>query len=242
MTASPEIPIVTGSQMAAVDRAMVEVCGLELMQVMEVAGRAAAVAIRSLRPRGAIAILSGSGGNGGDGLVCARYLAGWGYLAQCWLSRPPSAFRGLAAHQLQICQTSGIPIFGPEAVVDFARVDLIVDAMFGFGLNAAPSDQAAQLIDAANGASAPILAIDIPSGVDATSGKAFSPSIVADFTLTLGLPKLGLLAGDGPAHAGFVIVADLGIPAAAYAAAGIPLTSIFHSAEFVTLDGRPWPN
>ncbi len=228
--------------MAAVDRAMVEVCGLELVQVMEVAGRAVANAVRHIRSRGSIAILCGSGGNGGDGHICARYLAGWGYTARCWLTGPASELSGLAAHQLQICQKLGIPIMGLDTDPDFADVDLIVDAIFGFGLSAAPSGRAAQLIEAANRASAPILAVDIPSGVDATSGQAFTPAIDADYTLTLGLPKWGLLTSDGPAHAGTVIVADIGIPAAAYAAAGIPSTSIFELVEFVTLDGRPWPD
>jgi NAD(P)H-hydrate epimerase len=85
-----------------------------------------------------------------------------------------------------------------------------------------------------------MLSIDIPSGIDATTGIAHSPTVLADVTLTLGLPKLGLLTGDGPQHAGQVIVADIGIPAAAYAAVGIAQTSIFNSAEFVTLDGQPW--
>jgi NAD(P)H-hydrate epimerase len=241
MRVSPGIPIVTGFQMAAVDRAMVEVCGLELMQVMEVAGRAAAIAARRLRPQGSIAILCGSGGNGGDAFVCARYLAGWGYEVQCWLMEPASELRSLAGHQMQICRKLAIPIVGPEVDIAFPDSALIVDGIFGFGLKAAPDGRAAGLIEAANDADAPILAIDIPSGVDATSGSAFNPAILADHTLTLGLPKQGLLVGDGPAHAGTVIVADIGIPAAAYAAAGIPLTSIFDSAELVTLDGRPWP-
>ena len=240
MRVSTEIPIVIGSQMAAVDRAMVEVCGLELLQVMEVAGRAVAIAARCLRPDGSIAILCGSGGNGGDAFVCARYLAGWGYEVQCWLIEPASELRGLAGHQMQICQKLAIPIEGPEVDIAFPDSALIVDGIFGFGLKAAPDGRATGLIEAANRADTPILAIDVPSGVDATSGSAFTLAIVAGHTVTLGLPKRGLLVGDGPAHAGTVIVADIGIPAAAYAAVGIPLTSIFDSAELVTLNGRSW--
>ncbi len=242
MKRSPDIPVVTGVQMAAVDQAMVAVCGLELLQVMETAGRAVAVVVRHLKPGGSIAILCGSGGNGGDGLVCARYLAGWGFGVQCWLTKDVNELHGLAAHQLQICEKIGIPIAGPETPIDFAAVDLVVDAIFGFGLAAAPTGRAAQLIEAANHSGAMAIAIDLPSGVDATSGVAYGQSIVAEITVTLGLPKQGLLAGDGPAQSGRVIVADIGIPTAAYASVGIAQTAIFDSAEFITLDGRTWPS
>lgn len=241
MNRTPDIPIVTGLQMAAVDRAMVEVCGLELMQVMETAGRAVAIAARHLQPRGSIAILCGSGGNGGDGFVAARSLAGWGFEVKCWLVKPAADLRGLAGHQMRICQKLGIPLHELSVSIDFSENDLIIDGVFGFGLNAAPGDRAAELIEAANRARLPILAIDVPSGIDASSGMAFSPSIRASHTLTLGLPKQGLLSGDGPAHAGTVIVADIGIPAAAYAAAGIRPSSMFDAAEFVTMSGRAWP-
>lgn len=191
------LPIVTGFQMAAVDRAMVEVCGLDLVQVMEVAGRAVASVARILQPTGTVAVLCGSGGNGGDGFVCARHLVGWGFDACCWPVKPVDEYHGLAAHNLRVCQRIGVPISGPGDRIEFDGVDLIIDGLF---------------------------------------------ALSAIATLTLGLPKRGLLIEDGPTHAGTVIVADIGIPAAAYAAAGIPITSSFDSVEFVTLDGHPWPD
>ncbi len=242
MMRSPDIPVVTGAQMAAVDKALVAVCGLELVQIMETAGRAVAVVARHMQPGGSVAILCGSGGNGGDGLVCARYLAGWGFGVECWLTKDPGEMRGLAAHQLQICEKIGVPISGPGTPIDFTGIELVVDAIFGFGLTAAPFGRAAQLIEAANNSGAMILAVDLPSGVDSTSGAALFPSIVAGITITLGLPKQGLLVGDGPAQSGRVLVADIGIPTAAYATVGIAQTTIFDSAEFITLDGRPWPS
>lgn len=236
------LPIVTGFQMAAVDRAMVEVCGLDLVQVMEVAGRAVASVARILQPTGTVAVLCGSGGNGGDGFVCARHLVGWGFDACCWPVKPVDEYHGLAAHNLRVCQRIGVPISGPGDRIEFDGVDLIIDGLFGFGLSAAPSGRAVQLIEAASCAPARVLAIDIPSGIDATTGRAHGAALSAIATLTLGLPKRGLLIEDGPTHAGTVIVADIGIPAAAYAAAGIPITSSFDSVEFVTLDGHPWPD
>jgi NAD(P)H-hydrate epimerase len=230
-------------QMAAVDTAMAETCGLDLVQIMEVAGRAVAVvARREWLQRGAngtVAILCGSGGNGGDGFVCGRYLDGWGISVELWLMRPAGELRGLEAHQLEICQKIGMTVIAPDRAPNFDNACLIVDGIFGFGLSAAPAGRAAELIDAANASPAPILAIDIPSGINATTGDGFDPAIQADLTITLGLPKLGLVQGVGRQRAGAIVVADIGIPAAAYQAVGIPLTSAFRTTAFIDLIGNP---
>lgn len=238
------MPIVTGDRMAAVDRAMVERCGLELMQVMETAGRAVAVVTRSLwkqvddeKP---VVILCGSGGNGGDGFVCGRYLHGWGIPVECWSLRPASSMSGLANHQLDVCRRIGMTVREPDGSPEFDHAGLIVDGLFGFGLASPPRDRAAELISAANNAGCPIIAIDVPSGIDSSTGIALEPAIVATLTVTLGLPKQGLVQNAGPAHAGRVIVADIGIPAVAYQTAGIPETDCFRDAEFVDLQGIPW--
>jgi NAD(P)H-hydrate epimerase len=243
MSQARPVPVVTAAQMAAVDRAMVDVCGLDLMQVMETAGRAVAIVARHLLgddPRDPVAILCGSGGNGGDGFVCGRYLAGWGYDVEHRLARPSCEYHGLAAHQLEICHKIGLTVHEPDAAIDFANTALIVDGLLGFGLNVAPAGHAARLIEAANASPAPILAIDIPSGIDATTGSALGPAIRADLTMTLALPKLGLIRDVGPIHAGNVVVADIGIPAAAYAAAGIASPAVYRTTEFVNLDGTPY--
>lgn len=230
--------------MAAVDHAMVDVCGLELMQVMEIAGRAVAIVTRSFWRQqdhaGPVAILCGSGGNGGDGFVCGRYLFGWGIPVELWLMRPARTMSGLAGHQLDVCRRIGMTIVESDRSAVFDAAALIVDGLFGFGLSAAPHGRAAELIEAANRANAPIIAIDIPSGIDSTSGIAMEPAIVASTTVTLGLPKQGLIQQAGPSHTGQVLVADIGIPATAYAAVGIPPTDLFRRTEFVGLDGNPW--
>jgi NAD(P)H-hydrate epimerase len=237
-------PVVTGAQMAAVDAAMSKVCGLDLVQVMETAGRAVAVVVRhrwrQLGARGTVAILCGSGGNGGDGFVCGRYLYGWGIPVELWLMRSPDELTGLARHQLDVCRKIGMTMFGPAQPPAFENAALIVDALFGFGFSKAPAGRAAELIEAANAASAPILAIDIPSGIDSTTGDAPGIAIRAALTVTLGLPKQGLLQGAGPTHAGEMLVADIGIPAAAYAAANVPETEVFRDAEFRVLNGMCW--
>jgi NAD(P)H-hydrate epimerase len=246
MTATA-LPIVTGQQMAAVDTAMADVCGLDLMQVMEVAGRAVAIVARQWWRRsaaeGTVTILCGSGGNGGDGFVCGRYLFGWGIPVELWPVCASDGMRGLAAHQLAICHKIGMTVLEPDRAPRLDQADLIVDGLFGFGLSAAPKGRAAELIDAANASSVPVLAIDLPSGIDATTGDALGSAIRADSTITLGLPKQGLVRGPGVRHAGVVVVADIGIPAAAYRAVGIPLVTAFQTAIFADLAGNPvWPD
>jgi NAD(P)H-hydrate epimerase len=231
--------------MAAVDRAMVEVCGLDLMQVMEVAGRAVAIEARVLADvhaplRGPIAVLCGSGGNGGDALVCARYLAGWHWETEIWLLRPSHEYRGLIAHQLSICRKLGLVIHEPNESMDdrLPLARMFVDGLFGFGLNAPVTGRAAEMIRYANAAEAPMIAIDIPSGIHATTGEVLGVAIEAVETVTLALPKWGLVRGVGPKHAGHVEVADIGVPPAAYIAAGIPLTPLFWDQEFIDLEDR----
>lgn len=238
------IPAVTGKQMGAVDQAMVEVCGLDLLQVMEVAGRAVAIAARELADRcesgpEPIAVLCGTGGNGADAMVCARYLTGWNRTSELWLVQPAGDYRGLAAHQLRICQKLGMVVHeSDEPLFTFPCTKMFVDGLFGFGLNAPVTGRAEQMIRAANAMVQPTISIDIPSGIHATTGEVLGVAIEAKETVTLGLPKVGLRRGQGRERAGWVTVADIGIPHAAYAAVGIPLTPLFWDAEFVDLGDR----
>lgn len=231
--------------MAAVDTAMVQICGLDLLQVMEVAGRSVAIAARaqfSLDPESAprAVVLCGSGGNGGDAMVCARYLADWNWRPELWLIKPSSAYSGMAGHQLEICRRLGIQVREPDAPIEgvLADADLVIDGLFGFGLDAPVEGRAAELIDWANHNAFPGLAIDIPSGIHATTGAKLGRAFRASVTVTLGLPKLGLVREEGPAYAGRILVADIGIPAAAYDAVGIPRSPIFWNHEFIELAGR----
>jgi NAD(P)H-hydrate epimerase len=237
-------PAVTGEQMAAVDKAMVEVCGLDLLQVMEVAGRGAALRARQLADRcepgqEPIAVLCGSGGNGADAMVCARYLTGWHWTSELWLSQPSQTYRGLAAHQLQICRRLGIVTHEPDdARFTDSGTKMFVDGLFGFGLSAPITGRANEMIRWANSSAGPTISIDLPSGIHATTGDVLGVAIEAQETVTLGLPKVGLRRGEGPRHAGSVTVADIGVPAAAYRAVGIPSTPLFWDAEFVDLEDR----
>ncbi len=236
--AEMSLPPLTARQMASVDRAMFDVCGLDVLQVMEVAGRAVAAWIRQEQFSGdctgrRIAVLCGRGGNGGDGLVAARYLLGWGAEPFIVLSSTPSPGTP-AAHQLVVARHLGIPERDVESA--FAQpVDLIIDGLLGFGGSGAPQGSVAALIDAANRQSTSVVAIDIPSGLDATTGEVHDPCIRAGATITLGWPKTGLTAASAASVCGRVVVADIGIPDRAYQAAGIEPPPIRWSSDFIEL-------
>jgi len=166
---------------------------------------------------GPTAVICGPGNNGGDGLVCARHLNRTGMLVSVCCT-DPSKFRGAAAQALEHLQRDGVEI-ATAPILETA--ELVVDAIFGVGLSRAPQGQFAEWIDAINRSGKRVIAVDVPSGLDADSGAAYDPCVRADVTVTFGLPKPGLIAGDGPRLAGEIWVADIGIPKEAVEALGI---------------------
>ncbi len=231
------IPALTAQQMATIDRIMAEDFGVEAMQLMEVAGHAVAAFARdqllSRDARGKrVIVLCGSGGNGGDSMVAARFLHAWGAALEIWLGRQPEQGRGLAWHQLNILKRLGMQIIEPSLDPTLPPADLIIDGLLGFSISGAPSGAIAALIRAANTHPAPVLAIDVPSGLDATSGTVFDPCIRADATLTLALPKTGLLASEARAVVGTLTVADIGVPPQAYLRLGLTIEPLFSTSDF----------
>lgn len=243
-TPSPAIPSVSPSQMAAIDSFMTAALALDILQIMELAGlavaRAAAAMLPASDPRGrAILILAGRGGNGGDGLVAARLLAAWGALPTVVLSHPDDRLAPPAARNLASVRALGIPVFPPPAdpasSPPLPPADLTIDALLGFGLAGPPSGRSADLIHAANAHPAPILAVDLPSGLDAASGIPRDPCIRATRTITLALPKTGLLAPAAIPVTGPITVGDIGIPAVAWASIGLDLPPLFGPSGLIDL-------
>jgi NAD(P)H-hydrate epimerase len=242
------IPALTPDQMSRVDRIMVDEFGVEVLQLMEVAGQAVAAWARERFLGGdargkTVLVLAGSGGNGGDGMVAARFLQSWGAHPMVWLGHEAATLRGAAAHQLRSLLTLGLPIHPPrkpgqEELGDLPDADLVVDALLGFGLSGPPSGPAARLIAAANAHPAPILAVDLPSGLDARTGDPYEPCIRADATLTLALPKTGLLASATCPVIGELAVADIGIPAEVYDRIGIRVGPLFAKRSIVRVEGH----
>jgi len=158
---------------------------------------------------GRAVVVCGVGNNAGDGFAAARHLRRWGRLAGvCCVD--PQRVRGAAAVELAALRQIGVEI---STELSIAGADVIVDAILGTGLNRAPEGRFAEWIEAINASGARVLSVDVPSGLDADTGVAYSPSVRADLTIALGLPKPGLR--------GEVVVVDIGIPLEAYAAIGV---------------------
>lgn len=222
--AQEEIPSLSTKQMIEVDRAMIEDYQISLTQMMENAGRNLAhlARMRFLNndPREKkVIVLAGTGGNGGGALAAARRLANYGAQLTVVTTRTAGSFKGVPGHQLEILKQMEIPIFQDDLLQSATEnYDLIIDGIIGYSLRGAPKESAANLVRWANGQDAPVLALDVPSGVDGTTGIAYDPSIVATATITLALPKNGLMADDLATAVGELYLADISVPPALYAA------------------------
>ena len=234
---SDEIPSVTVAQMREIDRLMVDELGITLEQMMENAGRALAeLARRTLGdPRGhRITVLAGPGGNGGGALVAARRLAIWGAEVSVALASPAARMHAVPAHQLAIVRGMGIEVLEPKAPLSkIERGALTLDGVFGYSLAGAPHGYGAELIMAANESHVPILALDVPSGLSAETGEAFEPTIRAHQTLTLALPKIGLLAPRAEPYVGELFVADISVPAQLYQRLGVAVGPLFAASDIL---------
>jgi NAD(P)H-hydrate epimerase len=221
-----DVPALTADQMRKMDRAMVEDLHIELVQMMENAGRGLAeLAVARFSPA-SVTVLAGSGGNGGGGMVAARHLVNRGCTVSVVLSAP-GGLTSVAAHQADILTRMGVAM-----VERRADAQLVVDALIGYSLRGNPKGRPAELIQWANSQPAPVLALDNPSGLDVTTGLSASPTIRATATVTLALPKVGLL--DAPT-VGELYLADISVPAHIYERMGITPPRMFRDAAVICL-------
>jgi NAD(P)H-hydrate epimerase len=226
--------------MSQVDRLMAAEFGVDTLQLMELAGQAVAAWARERFLGGdargkRVLVLAGSGGNGGDGMVAARLLHAWGAHPAVWLSHGRDRLRDAAGRQARSLAALGVPLHEADEDDDvpLPPADLVIDALLGFGLSGPPAGPAARLIAAANAHPAPTLAIDLPSGLAASSGEPYDPCIRAAATLTLALPKTGLLAPAALPFTGELAVADIGIPPEVYARVGVKALPLFAERSIV---------
>ena len=231
-----EVPAISSAQMREVDRIAIQETGPNLYQMMENAGRnLAGLGLELLggawRER-RVLVLAGAGGNGGGGICAARHLANRGADVRLYLAAP-GRLGEVPAFQRKIFQsTSG----GELEARDLAKFepDLVVDALIGYGLRAAPEGPVADAIQWANASGAPILALDVPSGVNADDGGTPGMFIRPNWTMTLALPKTGLL----PERTGELFLADIGIAEGTYRRIGLNHASPFGTSCWVRLRGK----
>lgn len=195
---------VTEAEMAEIDRIMIEDLQITLVQMMENAGRnLARVVLDGFSPRSAV-VLSGSGGNGGGGMVAARHLFNAGVEVTVVSSRPQEELQGVPLLQSEILSRMGV-----EFAVDLVEADVTVDALVGYSLQGPPRGRPLELIEQLATREGPVVALDTPSGLDVTSGKGPGTVVRADVTMTLALPKVGLR--NAP-EVGELLLADISVP------------------------------
>ena len=228
-----EVMAVSMEQMREVDRIAMEETGPNLFQMMENAGRN--LGLQAIEVLGAgwkeasIVVLVGLGGNAGGGICAARHLANREANVQIILSDPGRLGEVPAFQRKIFHSTCGQE--GETSSLSGLRPDLIIDAVIGYNLKGAARGTALEFIRWANDTGAPILSLDVPSGVDSTTGESEGEYMHAKWTMTLALPKTGLL----PKKTGTLFLADIGIPQAVYSKMGLNYTDPFDAGYRIPL-------
>lgn len=200
-------------QMRAIEAAAVAEQGLTIYELMERAGAAVAAQAREMLPRsGRVVIVCGKGNNGGDGFVAARLLCENKYRVEVVLLSAPDRLKGAAAEAYgHIGELAEVGKTRFTSRRKFDPADLVIDAILGFGIKGAARGAAAKAIEAVNATKAPVLAVDLPSGVDSDTGQVLGPAVAADITVTFTAPKTGMALAPGRELCGRIRVADIGI-------------------------------
>src|SRR4030043_2085721 len=214
--------VATAEQMQELDRKAIEIYRIPGIVLMENAGRGAMEVISNAFPdiqKKGIAIIAGKGNNGGDGFVIGRHFLNRGISVKAFLLADPNTLRGDAETAFQMfLRMKGELISVPSSKdyqkikKDLEKFDLLIDGIFGTGLDAEVRGYYREVIDHLNTLQKPIVAIDIPSGLDADTGKPLGTAVRASLTITFGLPKIGHLIPPGLDYVGEVKVIDIGIP------------------------------
>ena len=215
------VPAVSAADMQRIDAEAIEALGIPRLLLMEHAGLAVARAAQALAPYAStpIFVCCGGGFNGGDGLAAARHLHAWGYPLQIvvtgrldHLREEPAIYatilKRLGLSLLELTDTSRMPAVEHQ----LKACGLILDGLLGIGSRGPVREPIRSLIALLNRSGKPIVAIDLPSGLDADTGAVQGMAVKATTTVTFGLPKLGCVKGEGPAHVGSLIVDTITIP------------------------------
>ena len=220
--------------MKEVDRLMIDSYGITLIQMMENAGRNLALLAKQMLGNNIInrkiCVLAGNGNNGGGGLVAARHLSNWGAEVTVLIATPSADFKEVAAQQLEIVRHLPISVVfaGNQAeYIDWCTCQLIIDAIFGYGLNRSPEGLVADIIRTVTTLDCPILSLDSPTGLNLSNGHISDILIRADATLTLALPKTGLLKDNAQPYVGNLYIGDISVPPLLYRQLGLEVGPIF---------------
>ncbi|TYP53303.1 NAD(P)H-hydrate dehydratase [Thermosediminibacter litoriperuensis] len=220
--------VVSPSTMREIDRRAIEDFGVPGVVLMENASREVAAAVwriwervkdnRRIPPK--VAVFCGRGNNGGDGFGAARHLANMGFEVRVFVAADPTEITGDAAVNFEIVRRMGIPVIPLRGENDLEKARGFytesfagVDALFGTGLRGEITGFHRKVIEFINEGGCPVVAVDIPSGICGLTGKILGAAVRAEVTVTMGLPKIGLLLYPGASYAGIITLADIGLPA-----------------------------
>jgi NAD(P)H-hydrate epimerase len=215
-------PLYVADEMRAADAWAIERAGVPSLDLMERAGSGLARAAAAAAGGGPVCVVVGRGNNGGDGLVAARLLRADGHDVRVLAAAPLEGVRGDAAANLERLGGEAPEPFAPERLEGAGAV---VDALLGTGFEGQPRDPLAAVIAALGEQPAPVVACDVPSGVDASTGQVLGAAVRAAVTATFHGSKVGLWVEPGKSHAGTVEVVEIGIPRGAPAPGGHGLIS-----------------
>jgi len=205
--------VVTAEDMRLIDGTAIKDYGITGAVLMERAGLAVALKIRELYERRKVIVLSGSGNNGGDGIVVARNLHEWGWNVKVILLSKENRLSPDCLRQYKTAKKSGVSFeFSAELTGKDLHGAIVVDAIFGTGLSKNITGNIANIISFLNKSDAPVVSVDIPSGISSDTGQLIGEAVMADYTVTFGLPKKGHLLYPGAEYTGKLFIEDIGFP------------------------------
>jgi NAD(P)H-hydrate epimerase len=240
-----DVPVVAPAQMREVQKVAQEDYFLDILQITENAGIAAArMAHAMLGGHGhgqRVVVLAGGGNMGAAGLASVRHMVNWGLLVEPVFAEVEAELSFSARRQVNVLRAAGIIDAGGEATSEgmmeqhLHNAELIVDAISGYGLEGPATGIGAALITLVRESRRPVLALDLPTGVSGATGEAFEPVVHATTTLALDLPKTGVVSAIARPLVGELYLADLGIPRMVYDRLGIRLGNLFSEGSIVRL-------
>jgi ADP-dependent NAD(P)H-hydrate dehydratase / NAD(P)H-hydrate epimerase len=228
-----QVSAVASAEVRAADVAARDRFGIEPLQLMEVAAWQLARFVESFVDGVAgkrVIVVAGSGNNGGDALCAARFLAQRGAAVQASIV-PARDLGSLAAHHAATLRQLGIPVLEAPQAID-QSADVILDGLLGTGIHPPLRPPAPAIIDAINRSRRPVIAVDVPSGMDADDAGGADTAVQATATVTLAAPKAGLRRASA---AGRVFLADIGMPAGLFSTAPARLEAVYRRGDLVEL-------
>lgn len=234
------LPLFSSPQMQTFEQYACDAFGITVEYMMQRAGHAIADMVseelmKEMPEKKPILVVAGKGNNGGDALVAARMLHEKGQEVEVLSPYPDEEFTIASRQEISELRSSGLRVFSAINEVDpeaAQKYGLIIDGLFGFSLEGNPLSPAKEIIEWMNASGVPILSVDVPSGLDVSTGRLMSPAVKATYTLALGMPKAGMDVYRD--HTGKLFLGSLDIPQRAYEKVGVK-EAIFQGKNYIPL-------